>query len=159
MKDSAYLLEGLIDKQAKDKLREYFQNHRVSELHLDTTGGDFRSAICIVKFLLDKKPNVLTVVNPKAFSSGAFIFLSMPNRAIVKGASIFLHRVKLNVLPNHNLLRQKQYYSKLLQTTVANGFCISDLQAHQYIKQGTAFTDKDILKHTKCVWYNKRKLR
>ena len=38
-----------------------------------------------------------------------------------------------------------------------NGFGISDLKAHKLIKEGTAFTDKDVMRHTKCMWYNKRK--
>lgn len=153
-----YKIQGTInDKVLTDLEKHYKQGSYLDYLVINSAGGDFEVAYKLVNLILDYQPLLPTIIEEKAFSAAAYIFLNMKNRYLIKGSSLYIHSIKINIYsPDSSLILQKRKkYTKILRDTVCSQFYVTLPVANKWLREGKAFTDEEISNFLSCTLIQK----
>lgn len=149
-----FKIEGIINQKTYNKLKYlYEKNDSLDYLIINSQGGDLEIADNLVNLILHHQPLIPTIIEEKAFSAAAYIFLNLKNRYILKNSTLFIHKITINIYsPDYDsLILKSKKYSKLLRNIISSEFKVSLHEANKWLQESKAFSDFEIAKSLNCI--------
>ena len=152
-----YSIDGDITKVTEREILEIYNwEGKLDYLLINSSGGDFIATHNIVCKILAHQPYLPVIIEEKAFSAAAYLFLCLRNRYFFQGSSLYVHSIKVNIYAKdiNLLLCKRKYYSKLLRERIAAEFNIDTHTANMWLRKGKAFPDSDLVYHLDSIPIN-----
>ena len=148
-----YLIDGKINSTILSDLTKLYKcGGKIDYLYINSPGGDFISAHNIYNLLRYYQSDLRTVLKGTAFSAAAYLYLCMDNRYIVRGSSLYIHDIQVNIYSKDikMLLQKREKYSTILKERIQKEFDIDRDTTERWLKTGIAFTDEQLINKLNC---------
>lgn len=151
-----YLSHELVEPAEYDELCQLLRTaspQDVIRMYLNTDGGELASGLAIIQAMRESPATIVTVLNPKAFSMGALIYLSGDVLEVRPNSLLMFHTYSSGLMGKGNeqaaeVAALNAWYEQVLKNTSAHFLSKSEIKA---VLQG-----KDLWLHYKDI---KRRLK
>ena len=148
-----YFIDGKINSTIlKDLNNLYKCGGKIDYLYINSPGGDFISSHNVYDLIHYNQPDLPVILKGIAFSAAAYLYLCMDNRYIVKGSSLYIHDIQINIFSKDSnlLLHKRKKYSTILKERIQKEFYIDLDTTERWLKTGVAFTDEQLINKLNC---------